>query len=97
MSGGKMIGREYRHPKLGRVVVMKQLNYKAGGPRNVLVRNRRGDETVVPQRSLRRSTMNKELELWQKIGDAAIANPVKFLILLAWQWFRTYILRRGKC
>ena len=43
-----------------------------------------------------KSNMNKELELWQKIGDAAIANPVKFSFLLAWQWFRTYILKKER-
>ena len=50
-----MEGRIYRHPKLGDVRVIIQPNYKAGGPRNVLVNCMEdGHRVVVPQRSLRK-------------------------------------------
>lgn len=49
-----MEGKEYNHPKFGRIQVLRQPNYKAGGPRNVLIRLKNGIETIVPQRSLRK-------------------------------------------
>jgi len=58
---GKMVGKKYRHSKLGVVEVIRQPGYRCGSPRNVLVRliqppGFRGHsrEVIVPQRSLRR-------------------------------------------
>ena len=48
-----MEGKLYRHPSFGLVRVITQPNYKAGGPRNVLIRTHSGQEVIVPQRSLR--------------------------------------------
>lgn len=50
----QMEGKKYRHPRFGEVRVIRQPSYKAGGPRNVLIRLKNGTETVVPQRSLRK-------------------------------------------
>ena len=50
----KMEGKIYRHHKLGEVKVIRQPNYKAGGPRNVLIRDMMETEYIVPQRSLRK-------------------------------------------
>jgi len=51
---GNMEGKMYLHPRFGKVRVIIQPNYKAGGPRNVLVQQIDIDEeVVVPQRSLR--------------------------------------------
>ena len=49
-----MEGKKYRHPRFGEVQVIRQPNYKAGGPRNLLIRLKDGTESVVPQRSLRK-------------------------------------------
>ena len=54
MSSHNMEGKKYRHSKFGEVQVTKQPNYKAGGPRNVLICLENGSEFVVPQRSLRK-------------------------------------------
>lgn len=82
-----MIGREYRHPKLGKVVVIEYPNYKAGGPRNVLIHTEQGDLIVVPQRSLRRRNkmdikvnleaedINKEIR--EAIAKSAIGVELK--------------------
>lgn len=48
-----MEGKLYQHHSFGLVRVITQPNYKAGGPRNVLIRTRFGQEVIVPQRSLR--------------------------------------------
>ena len=55
-----MVGKRYMHSKLGIVEVIKQPNYKAGGPHNVLVRLIDGEETIVPQRSLRKLAWAEE-------------------------------------
>lgn len=57
-----MVGKRYKHSKLGIVEVIKQPNYRAGGPRNVLIRliKQAGFtnevEFIIPQRSLRKLT-----------------------------------------
>lgn len=55
----QMEGKKYRHPRFGEVRVIRQPNYKAGGPRNVLVRLKDGTEMIVPQRSLRKLRKEK--------------------------------------
>lgn len=49
-----MEGKKYRHSKFGEVEVIRQPNYKSGGPRNILIRTKNGTECIVPQRSLRK-------------------------------------------
>lgn len=53
-----MEGKEYWHGKYGTVQVIKQPNYKADGPRNVLIRTKADGYYVVPQRSLRKKWKN---------------------------------------
>lgn len=48
-----MEGKFYQHHSFGLVRVIIQPNYKAGGPRNLLIRTSSGQEVIVPQRSLR--------------------------------------------
>lgn len=54
MPQRNMIGKKYRHPRLGVVKVLTQPNYTKGAPRNVLIVTVRGREITVPQRSLRK-------------------------------------------
>lgn len=49
-----MEGKEYWHGKYSTVQVIKQPNYKAGGPRNILIRTKADGYYIVPQRSLRK-------------------------------------------
>lgn len=59
----------YRHPRFGLVKVLIQPNYKAGGPRNVLIRLEDGTETIVPQRSLRNAFKSKSLEREMAVAE----------------------------
>jgi len=96
----EMVGKRYKHSKLGVVEVIAQPNYEAGKLSNVMVKTIKGRLIIVPQRSLRKlkehKARHKELHNYfdELVADfitetGKLPSKATILELMEWSYSQT--------